>query len=176
MIANERHHRRMTTSAIDIAWPADSANATDRHAIRHFRPPRTIARSSLSKPGKQSCAHAYSRETRPAESRATPMRVRLLRGIVDAMEMGCHGWLRHVAWGLALALIPVDAAAIFIATEPWVRVAANARSAEGYMELVSTDGAALVAVRCDAAAGVAIRAPGTTGATVGRLTLPAGTP
>jgi copper(I)-binding protein len=86
-----------------------------------------------------------------------------------------HGSLCALACGLALLLNPLDAAAIFIVTEPWVRLAPGARMAEGYMELVSTEGAALVAVRSDVTSEVAIRAPGTTRAPVGKIALPAGT-
>jgi copper(I)-binding protein len=91
------------------------------------------------------------------------------------MEKPClHRPLRALACGLALALIPIDASAIFIVTEPWVRVAANARSAEGYMELVRTEGAALIGVRSDVTSEAAIRAPGRTRATVSKIALPAG--
>jgi len=78
-----------------------------------------------------------------------------------------------VAWGFALALFATDAAAIFIVTEPWVRLAPDARSAEAYMELRSTEGARLVAVRAAVATGVALLAPGATRAPVAEVPLPA---
>jgi copper(I)-binding protein len=55
-----------------------------------------------------------------------------------------------------------------------VRGAANARKAEAYMELVSSDGAALVGVRSTGAAGVELRAPGTKRVVVDRIELPKG--
>jgi copper(I)-binding protein len=75
--------------------------------------------------------------------------------------------------GLALAVWAVDAQAIFIVNQPWVRPAAQGRSTEAYMDLTSTEGAALVGARSDLAAAVAIRAPGKGAGDVGRLRLPA---
>jgi copper(I)-binding protein len=78
-----------------------------------------------------------------------------------------------VAWGLALALLSSDAAAIFIVTEPWVRLAPNARSAEAYMELRSTEGARLVAVSTAVATGVVLLAPVATRSAVPEIPLAA---
>ena len=83
-------------------------------------------------------------------------------------------------WALAFALIPAGipsaAHAVFAISLPWVRVAASATSAEAFMELRSSDGATLVAVRSDAAASVTIRRPGKGPATITKLPLPAGVP
>jgi periplasmic copper chaperone A len=76
---------------------------------------------------------------------------------------------------LAMGLITPDANAILIVNEPWVRVAADGRSAEIYMRLKSTEGATLVAVTSFAADKVALRAPGTAKGAVGELPLPAHT-
>ena len=85
-----------------------------------------------------------------------------------------HVWRRALACGLAIALIATDAAAIFIVTEPWVRLSPNARSAEAYMQLRSTEGATLVGVRSDATVNIEIRPPGTTRTSVRAIKLPAG--
>jgi copper(I)-binding protein len=81
----------------------------------------------------------------------------------------------RLAWlGLALALAASDANAIFIVNQPWLRPAANGKATEVYMDLTSTEGAALVGVRSDAAASALIRPPGSSRSSVERLTLPAG--
>ena len=64
--------------------------------------------------------------------------------------------------GLVLAPTPSAAGALFIVNQPWVRPAKTAQTTEAYMNLTSTDGARLVAVRTDAAKEAAIRAPGKT--------------
>jgi copper(I)-binding protein len=88
-------------------------------------------------------------------------------------------WIEQVrtcalACGLALAVSPAGAASTFAVTEPWIRVAPNGRSAEGYMEVRSSDGATLVGVRSDVAAEIAIL-PGGTARGAGKIGLPAGT-
>jgi len=86
-----------------------------------------------------------------------------------------HVWRRALACGLAIALIATtDAAAIFIVNEPWVRLSPNARSAEAYMQLRSTEGATLVEVRSDATANVEMRPPGTKRTSIREIKLPAG--
>ena len=62
--------------------------------------------------------------------------------------------------GLVLAPTPSTAGALFIVNQPWVRPAKTAQTTEAYMNLTSTEGAKLVAVRTDAAKEAAIRAPG----------------
>ncbi len=44
-----------------------------------------------------------------------------------------------------------DAQALFVINEPWVRVAADGRSAEAYMRLTSTEGAKLISAKSFAA-------------------------
>ena len=75
---------------------------------------------------------------------------------------------------LVLAGIAQTAHAVYAINLPWVRVAENATSAEAYMELQSSDGAALVAVRSDAAASITIRRPGKGIATVRSCRCPRG--
>lgn len=75
--------------------------------------------------------------------------------------------------GLVLLLLAPSANALFIVNQPWVRPAARGQSTEVYMNLTSTDGATLVAVRTDEAAAVAIVGPGKGAAAVASLTLPA---
>jgi periplasmic copper chaperone A len=75
--------------------------------------------------------------------------------------------------GFALALAAFDAHAIFVVNQPWLRPAAKGGPTEVYMDLTSTEGAVLVAVRTEAAANAAIRAPGSA-RSVARLALPAG--
>jgi copper(I)-binding protein len=75
--------------------------------------------------------------------------------------------------GLALLLLAPSASALFIVNQPWMRPAARGQSTEVYMNLTSTDGATVVAVRTDEAAAVAIVGPGK--GAVGSLPLPAGT-
>jgi len=74
---------------------------------------------------------------------------------------------------LALACAAFDAQALFTINEPWVRVAADGRSAEAYMRLTSTEGAKLVSAASFAADRVVIRAPGPGRGTVTELVLPA---
>ena len=74
----------------------------------------------------------------------------------------------------AMSLIAADAAAVLIVSEPWVRVAPKTRSAEGYVQLRSTEGATLVAVRTDAASKIEIREAGSTRASIDGIKLPAG--
>lgn len=75
--------------------------------------------------------------------------------------------------GLGLMLLALDASALFIVNQPWARPAAAGQTTEVYMNLTSTGGASLVAVRTDEAAGIVIRGPGKSTGTV--LPLPART-
>ena len=74
----------------------------------------------------------------------------------------------------AMCLTPSPASALFIVNQPWVRPATIGQTTEAYVNLTSTDGAKLVAVRTEAAEAVAIRAPGTTAVTAPGVTLPPG--
>lgn len=76
--------------------------------------------------------------------------------------------------GIVLLLLAPSASALFIVNQPWVRPAVRGQSTEVYMNLTSTDGATLVAVRTDEAAAVAIVGPGKGAAAVASLPLPAG--
>jgi len=76
-------------------------------------------------------------------------------------------------FGLALAVCAADAEAIFIVNQPWVRPGQRGGSTEAYMDLTSTEGATLVAVRSEIAS-VAIRTKSGT-SVVDRLPLAANT-
>jgi copper(I)-binding protein len=91
------------------------------------------------------------------------------------MQFGGTGF-RSLNWtfSLVLMLFASHANALFIVNQPWARPANVGQSTEVYMNLTSTDGATLVAVRTDAATGMAIRAPGKGTQSVDRLPLPAG--
>lgn len=79
-----------------------------------------------------------------------------------------------LACALLVALASAATAAVFTVTEPWVRIAADRKSAEAYMELYSSEGAKVVGVRSDTTTDIAIRPPGTSRATVHEIPLPAG--
>ena len=80
-----------------------------------------------------------------------------------------------LAFGLGLALLASDACALFIVNQPWLLPAKSGQTTKSYMNLTSTDGATLVAVRTDEAAAIAIRGPGQSGRTIAQLPLPAKT-
>jgi copper(I)-binding protein len=79
------------------------------------------------------------------------------------------------ACGLTLVLLAGDASALFIVNLPWLRPAASGQSTELYMNLTSTDGATLVAVRTGDAAQVVIHGGGKGARVVPQLPLPAKT-
>lgn len=79
-----------------------------------------------------------------------------------------------LACAAAFGIPASEAASVFLVTEPWVRVAPDGRSAEVFMELRSSDGAAVVGVRSEVAAGVTMRPAGAGRTTVTRIALPAG--
>lgn len=83
-------------------------------------------------------------------------------------------WRGIVIAAIATAFVPAVAEAIFIVNQPWARPAANAASTDAYMELTSTDGAALVGARSGFARSVVIVAPGGKTREVERLALPEG--
>ena len=80
----------------------------------------------------------------------------------------------NLCLGVALALLALDANAIFIVNQPWITPAAKGRSTAAYMDLTSTDGARLVAARSDAANEVSIAGPKSTTHGAASLPLPAG--
>ena len=90
------------------------------------------------------------------------------------MSKGQGRGARSVFLALALAFAATKAQAIFVINEPWVRVAADGRSAQVYMRLTSTEGAALISVTSFAADRVLIRATGPGESTVREVPLPAG--
>ena len=97
------------------------------------------------------------------------MNIRALHLIVRSIRR------RTLIWGLVPMLIAPDASALFIVNQPWARPAKSGQSTEVYMNLTSTDSAALVAVRTDEAAAIVIRGPGKGARTLAKLPLPANT-
>jgi copper(I)-binding protein len=79
------------------------------------------------------------------------------------------------AAALAFALPAGVAQALTIVNQPWVRPAAAGRSTEAFMNLTSTEGAALVAARTDSAAATTLHRPGGDPRAAAELALPAGT-
>jgi copper(I)-binding protein len=78
------------------------------------------------------------------------------------------------ACAAALGMVGAEGATVFAVTEPWVRVAPDGRSAEVFMQLRSSDGAAVVGVKSEVVAGITMRPAGTGRAPVERIVLPAG--
>ncbi len=76
--------------------------------------------------------------------------------------------------GLILLLLAPNANALFIVNQPWARPARSGQATEVYMNLTSTDGATLVAVRADDAEEVDILPPGKHARPVAALPMPAG--
>jgi periplasmic copper chaperone A len=75
--------------------------------------------------------------------------------------------------GLLLALVAPDAAAIVAVIQPWVRLSPDARSAEAYLQLRSSEDAKLVGATSTAARNTALRNPRPTRVSVPEITLPA---
>ena len=76
---------------------------------------------------------------------------------------------------LALALPATGAQALTVVNQPWVRPATAGHSTEAYMNLTSTEGATLIAVRTDSAGAVEVHRPGDNKRTTTELSLPAQT-
>jgi copper(I)-binding protein len=76
------------------------------------------------------------------------------------------------AAALAVALPAAVAQALTIVNQPWVRPASAGRSTEAFMNLTSTEGAALVGARSDSAVATTLHGPG--GDPRAELALPAG--
>jgi copper(I)-binding protein len=72
------------------------------------------------------------------------------------------------------APLPGGAVAVTAVSDPWVRVAPNARSAEVFMEIRSSEAATLVGVRSDVTTGAIIQSPGTKRGTAASIPLPPG--
>jgi copper(I)-binding protein len=62
-----------------------------------------------------------------------------------------------LAGAIGFALLASDANALFIVNQPWVRPARKAQTTNAYMNLTSTDGATLLAVRSEGALHVSLR-------------------
>jgi copper(I)-binding protein len=109
--------------------------------------------------------------------RSNRLHVRIAGSI--ALTPGCRRLRRIGGAALAIAFClappPVLAVAVITITDPWVRVAPNARSAEAYMVVRSSEGGAIVGVRTDIDPGVAMQSPGSKRALVERIPLPPGT-
>jgi copper(I)-binding protein len=75
---------------------------------------------------------------------------------------------------LALAAFSTHAVSTFTVTEPWVRVAANGRSAEAFMQLKSSDGETVVGVRSEDVGSITMLGSGQKRTPVTRIALPAG--
>ena len=73
-----------------------------------------------------------------------------------------------------MALVASDVAAIVIVIEPWVGLSPDARSAEGYLQVRSSEDAKLVGATSDAAANTAIRQTALTRSSATEVRLPAG--
>lgn len=70
-------------------------------------------------------------------------------------------------------LCAAGADAVLVVSLPWVRPAADASSAELFLEITSSDGAALVGASSDAAGGVTLVGPGKAPKPVAEIALPA---
>ena len=82
---------------------------------------------------------------------------------------------RRFAWiAVAIALFASDANAVFIVNQPWLRPAAKGQSTEVYMNVTSTEGAAIVAVRSPVARSAVLLAAGNRDKPLERLHLPPG--
>jgi copper(I)-binding protein len=82
------------------------------------------------------------------------------------MTMKTHSRFIFAGIAIAMALASAMAHGVLSINEPWVRAAADGRSAEVFMNLESSESATLIGVDSFAARKIAIRAPG------GRRTLP----
>ena len=85
---------------------------------------------------------------------------------------------RCMAFNLLLALglaLPAEVAqSLTVVNQPWLRPAAAARSTEAFMNLTSTEGATLVAVRSDSASETMLHRPARDARAIAELALPAG--
>jgi copper(I)-binding protein len=75
--------------------------------------------------------------------------------------------------GLCAVFFATSASAVLLVNLPWLRVAPDARSAEVFMAVTSTDGATLVGASSLAAKSVTLVAPGRKNQTVAEIVLPA---
>ena len=75
---------------------------------------------------------------------------------------------------LGLALHAEVAQSLTVVNQPWLRPAAAGHSTEAFMNLTSTEGATLVAVRSDSAAETTLHRPGRDARAIAELALPPG--
>ena len=76
-------------------------------------------------------------------------------------------------FALVATLFAADAGAVLVVNLPWLRVAGDGRSAEIYMELQSSEGAALVGASTFAAASVSFKSPDARNNALKEIPLPA---
>ena len=69
-------------------------------------------------------------------------------------------WHRFIL-SLCAGIFAADAAAILTVSQPWVRLSADRRSADVYMDIKSSEGATLIGADTFAAAAVSIKSPAT---------------
>lgn len=98
--------------------------------------------------------------------------MRFGRTVPTLLRFACCCALAGAFFGASL---PALAVAVITVSDPWVRVAPNGRSAEGYMEIRSSEGATIVGVESDIAADIRLQRPGKHRAVADRIPLPAGT-
>lgn len=96
------------------------------------------------------------------------------RGVNVAVDNAGHRFLLALLAAVPLAVAGAPAHAVFVVNAPWLKPAAAGGSADLYMTLTSTEGATLVAVRCESADEARILAPGAPPRAVAQLALPAG--
>jgi copper(I)-binding protein len=81
---------------------------------------------------------------------------------------------RAIVFAAATILIASEASATLVVAEPWVRISPDQRSAEGYMQLRSSEGATVVGLSSDVSSNITMRERGATRAPVAEITLPPG--
>ena len=82
-------------------------------------------------------------------------------------------WRNAIAFGLLMGIFSTHTAAILIVSQPWVKLSADRRSAEVYVNLKSSDEAALIGASSFAAASVSIKTPAGRPGSATEIALPA---
>ena len=97
-------------------------------------------------------------------------------GVVSRLDRCARAVCRIALAGVALAS-SFDGRAVAVTTvsDPWVRVTPNGKSAEAFMEIVSSEGAKIVRAESDVSAEVSMQRPGTKRALADAIALPART-
>jgi copper(I)-binding protein len=88
------------------------------------------------------------------------------------MKMSRRGGRWAIVFGLATALVASETRAMLVVAEPWIRISADRRTAEGYMQLRSTEGATIVGLSSDVSSNVTMRGHGATSPLVAQIKLP----